>query len=154
MKSSWVPLGYLLSYIGYSEHLNSRQEKSVFKYIELNTKYVIMLLTTKKTHLALQQKCLRSICGSCHMLAFYWCLVAHLRPFPDVTEDYSATNTFVLSQDVPLSTNCITSGGTEIPNVSELSITLEAIPQQSVVSKVFTTNPMSLHTTCCCSSRQ
>lgn len=40
MKSFWVPLGYLLSYLGCSECLNSREEqteKSIIKCTELNT---------------------------------------------------------------------------------------------------------------------
>lgn len=45
-------------------------------------------------------------------------------------------------------------GGTEIPNESEPSIPLGAIPLQFVYSEVFTASPQSLHTSCCCSFRQ
>lgn len=47
-----------------------------------------------------------------------------------------------------------TSGGAEILNESEPSITLRGIPLQFVCLKVFTASPTTLHTSCCCSFRQ
>lgn len=70
MKSFWVPLGYLLSYMGCSECLNSREEqteKSIIKYTELNTWCWNTLLKSKKMHLALQQKWLESVWGKYHV---------------------------------------------------------------------------------------
>lgn len=70
MKSFWVPPGYLLSYMGCSECLNSREEqteKSIIKYTELNTWCWNTLLKSKKMHLALQQKWLESVWGKYHV---------------------------------------------------------------------------------------